>query len=201
MWACSSRSWKERFAASTPFRSMPTPKTQLNFKHWEAQRGSIKRSEWMGTQGSHGSVATSPVWHRDNPNKLGSHSPDHGVCRQKTVPRSSLTRHGLKQHSAGNPGSILQCSPCLPGNPPQLGGEVSSQELPEMSPGAAHLHSHPAAGRFSAMPCRLQGWRYWSRLWLGDAAMLLLICFLREMTKQKSFLQDRGDFFLSSYTI
>lgn len=66
------------------FQTHASPKTKLNFKHRETQRGFIK-GQWMRTQGSLCSVATSLVWHRDSPNKLGSYSSDHGVCRQKTA--------------------------------------------------------------------------------------------------------------------
>lgn len=136
-----------------------SPKTKLNFNHREAQRGAIQ-DQWMGTQGSLCSVTPSPVWHRDSANKLGSHSSEHGVCRQKTVPRSCLTRHGLKQLSAGKPSSILQCSPCLLGNPPQLGGEVSSQELLEMVQLLPSCTAIQLQAGFQQWPCRLQGWRY-----------------------------------------
>lgn len=93
-----------------------SPKTKPNFKHREAQRGTIK-DHWMGMRSSLCSVATSPVWHRDSPSKLGSHSSEPGACRQKTVPRSCLTRHGLKQHSGGNLAPSSSAHPASSGTP------------------------------------------------------------------------------------
>lgn len=61
------------------------PQNHASFKHGEAPRGA-KKDQWMGMQGSLCSVATTPVWHTDSPNKLGAHSSEHRASRQKTGP-------------------------------------------------------------------------------------------------------------------
>lgn len=134
---------------------------------------------------------------------LEPHSSEHGASSRKIVPRCSITRHRLKQHCAGKPGFIRRMRSTHPGSfgtplsqaPAQLDGEVSSQQLPETGPAAAHMHTHPAVG-FSPITA-IQGkgtgqrWRYGGIPQRGGAAKLFFICSAREITKEINLLQDR----------